>query len=95
MNAHAPIAERIASLAGRLSPLLGKMASDHDGEILASVRAIKRLLGREGLSLTDLGRALEAESIVRVVYRDRPSPSPSPPSTGARWPSSAPAATNC
>ena len=75
MTVHAPI-DRIAALAPRLAPLLGKMASDHDGEILASVRAIRRLLERHGLTLNDLGAAIAAEP-VRVVYRDRqPEPDP-------------------
>jgi hypothetical protein len=71
MSAFTPLAERLAPIVPKLVPLLGKMASDHEGEILASVRAIRRLLERHGLSLNDLGQALEAEPVVRVVYQER------------------------
>jgi hypothetical protein len=71
MSAFKPAAECIAPLAPKLGPLLGNLASDHEGEILASVRAIRRLLERNGLSLNDLGRALEAQPVVQVVYQER------------------------
>ena len=60
MNAHAPIAERIAPLVPRLAPLIGKLGSPHDGEILAAARAIGRQLEPHGLGWNDLGRMLEA-----------------------------------
>lgn len=71
MSAFTPLAERLAPIVPKLVPLLGKMASDHEGEILASVRAIRRLLERHGLSLNDLGRALESQPVVQVVYQER------------------------
>jgi hypothetical protein len=67
MSVHRPI-DRLASLAPRLGPRLGKLASDHDGEVVAAARVIRRLLDREGLTLTDLGAALVSQPVQRVVY---------------------------
>lgn len=67
MNAHAPIPERIASLAPRLDPLIGKLQSPHDGEVVSAARAIARQLDQHGLTLNDLGAALSAGPVVRVV----------------------------
>lgn len=67
----------IAALAPRLGPLLGKLGSPHDGEVLAVARAIGRQLERHGLGWNDLGAAIAADPAVRVVYRDRqPEPDP-------------------
>jgi hypothetical protein len=77
MSAFKPIAERIAPLAPKLGPMLGKLASEHAGEVLATVRAIRRLLERHGLSLNDLGQALEAAPVAQIVYCERdPEPDP-------------------
>lgn len=81
MNAHTPIAERIAALAPRLGPLVGKLGSPHEGEIVAAARAIGRQLERHGLGWNDLGAAIAAEP-VRVVYRDR---APEPDPAAAEW----------
>ena len=72
MNAHAPVAERIAPLVPRLAPLLGKLGSAHDGEVVAAVRAIDRQLGRNGLSWNDLGRALWGGAARRVERAREP-----------------------
>ncbi len=49
----------VASLLPRLRPLIGKLGSMHDGEIVAAARAIQRLLEREGLNFNDVGAALD------------------------------------
>jgi hypothetical protein len=73
MTVHRPI-DRLTPLAPRLSPLIGKLGSPHDGEVVAAARAIGRLLNRQGLSLTDLGQALVAEPVERVAYAERDPP---------------------
>lgn len=51
MNALAPVAPKIAKLIPRL-------ASDHDGEVVATVRAIRRTLESAGLDLHALAAEL-------------------------------------
>jgi len=51
MNALAPVAPKIAKLIPRL-------ASDHDGEVVATVRAIRRTLESAGLDLHALAAGL-------------------------------------
>ena len=51
MNAHPQIANRI-------DPLIRRLASDMDGEIVACVRAIDRQLNRAGLTFHDLADRL-------------------------------------
>jgi len=80
MNALSPIALKIAKLVPRL-------ATNHDGEVVATVRAIERTLANAGLDLHDLANALEREPETRtvIVYRD---PNPSEPKTWrdlAKW----------
>src|SRR5215207_6090974 len=52
----------LAPVAPRLSKLLALLSSDHDGEVLAAARAIRRTLGRAGLSLHDLAAAITASA---------------------------------
>lgn len=63
MNAFSPIAPKIAKLIPRL-------ATNHDGEVVATVRAIERTLKSSGLDFHDLAGALEREPETRAVYRD-------------------------
>ena len=63
MSALSPIVPKIAKLIPRL-------ATNHDGEVVATVRAIERTLKSSGLSFHDLAGALEREPATRVVYRD-------------------------
>lgn len=65
----------LTPIAPRLAPLLGKLASDHDAEVIGAARAAGKLLAKAGLTFTDLGRAI-AEPRERVVYVERP---PDPP----------------
>jgi len=51
MNAVAPVA-------ARLDPLIRRLASDRDGEVIACVRAISRQLGKAGASWHDLADRL-------------------------------------
>ena len=53
MNAVAPVA-------ARLDPLIRRLASDKDGEVVACVRAIGRQLQKAGLSFHDLADRLTA-----------------------------------
>ncbi|MCO5132450.1 MAG: hypothetical protein M9932_18165 [Xanthobacteraceae bacterium] len=52
MNALAPVAPKLAKLIPRL-------ASDHDGEVVATVRAIRRTLESAGLDLHALAAGLD------------------------------------
>ncbi|MES0074685.1 hypothetical protein [Mesorhizobium sp. M0058] len=60
--------EQIAKI-GKLIP---RLASDHDGEVVATARAIIRTLGAAGADLHDLVAALDRPALDRIVYRDRP-----------------------
>ncbi len=53
MNALAPITHK-------LDPLIRRLASDKDGEVIACVRAISRQLERAGLNFHDLADRLTA-----------------------------------
>ena len=46
--------------ASRLANLIRRLSSDHDGEVIASVNAIRRTLARAGQSLHDLADLVEA-----------------------------------
>ncbi len=62
----APVAERVRKLIGRLG-------SDHDGEVIATSRAIQRTLKSAGCDLHDLAEALTAlPPRLRSFYRERP-----------------------
>jgi len=63
MNALAPIAPKIAKLIPRL-------ATNHDGEVVATVRAIARTLKSSGLDFHALAAALEREPETRTAYRN-------------------------
>ena len=52
----------LAPVAPRLSKLLALLSSDHDGEVLAAARAIRRTLGSAGLSWHDLAAAITASA---------------------------------
>lgn len=58
-------------MAGRLCPLIGKLGSPHDGEVVSAARALGRLLDKQGANFNDLALALTAEPVTRIVYRDR------------------------
>ncbi len=68
MNALAPISDK-------LDPLIRRLASDEDGEVVACVRAISRQLENAGLSFHDLADRLTvpdsaADSDVPPVFTD-------------------------
>lgn len=71
----------------KLGKLIPRLASDHDGEVVATARAIVRSLGSAGADLHDVVSALDkppVERVVfkeRVVYRDRPVEKPTPAPT--------------
>ncbi|MBB4272330.1 hypothetical protein [Rhizobium mongolense] len=64
----------------KLGKLFPRLASNHDGEVIATARAIIRTLESAGSSLHDLGAAMAPRTVERivyrekVVYRDRPTP---------------------
>ncbi len=60
-----------ADIADRIGPLIGKLGSPHDGEVLSAARALGRQLDNVGLNFNDLAIAVVAEPITRIVYRDR------------------------
>jgi hypothetical protein len=57
----------------KICKLLPRLASDHDGEVIATVAAIRRTLGSVGGSLHELAALVrrEPEIVERVVYRER------------------------
>ncbi len=65
MSALAPIADKI----GKLIP---RLASEHDGEVVATVRAMGRTLASIGADWHELAKALSAEPEKVVVYRGPP-----------------------
>ena len=67
----------LTPLVPRLGPLLGKLGSDHDAEVIGAARALRKLLSRAGLNFNDLARAV-MEPGERVTYVERP-PDPPPP----------------
>lgn len=50
----------LAPIAGKLAPIVARLDTEHDGERLACVAVLERLLHRHGLRFVDLGVALEA-----------------------------------
>lgn len=64
----------------KLAALLPRLATDSDGEVLATVAAIRRVLKAEGSDLHDLAKAATEggatvyKTVYRDVYRDPPKP---------------------
>jgi len=52
----------LAPVADRLAKLIPRLASDHDGEVLATVGAIRRTLDGANLTLHDLAKVLTAST---------------------------------
>lgn len=59
----------LSDLAPRLSKLIPRLASDHEGEVVATVAAIRRTLENGGLDLHALAAAIGNPP---VVYRTEP-----------------------
>jgi len=75
-----------APVAAKLGKLIGRLGSDHDGEIIATGRAIQRTLKSAGCDLHDLAEALTAPPPRPVVvYRDRPPAPPAPDFSYRSW----------
>ncbi len=60
----------LAQIPDRIGPLIGKLGSPHDGEVLSAARALGRQLDSLDLNFNDLAIALLAEPITQIVYRD-------------------------
>ncbi|CAK7257723.1 MULTISPECIES: hypothetical protein [unclassified Shinella] len=62
----------------KLGKLFPRLASDHDGEVVATARAIVRTLASAGATLHDITAEMQPKVRVqeRVVYRDAPKPKP-------------------
>ncbi|MEH3108998.1 MAG: hypothetical protein PGN22_02705 [Agrobacterium cavarae] len=60
----------------RLGKLFPRLASDHDGEVVATARAIIRTLEKSGSSLHELAAEMQPKIkfVDRVVYCDKPEP---------------------
>lgn len=69
----------------RLSKLIPRLATNHDGEVVATARAIDRTLKASGADFHDLAQAVGVGVIERVVYRDRPAPAPKEPAEPKTW----------
>ena len=55
----------------KLSKLFPRLGSDHDGEVVATARAIVRTLESAGSSLHDLSAAMTPKTVQKIVYRDK------------------------
>jgi hypothetical protein len=67
-------------ISGKLAKLIPRLASTHEGEVLATVEAIRRTLDRAELSLHDLAARLCAPEPVqpRAQPKRQPNPEPAP-----------------
>lgn len=65
-------------LGSKLAKLIPRLASMHEGEVLATVEAIRRTLDRAELSLHDLAARLCAPEPVQPRARPKPQPKPEP-----------------
>lgn len=65
----------LAQIAERLGPLIGKLGSPHDGEVVSAARALGRILDKQGFTFNDMSIALLAEPVTRIIYRN-PEPEP-------------------
>ena len=71
----------LALVAPKLSKLIPMLATVHDGEVVATARAIGRTLESAGLDLHDLAKALTApKAIVVHSSNDEPEAAPQPTS---------------
>lgn len=78
----------LTAIAQRLGKLIPRLATDQDGEVVATARAIGRTLQSAGLDYHDLAQAVVTEPTPVIVYRERPAPAPSEPQSWsdiARW----------
>lgn len=72
----------------KLGPLIRRLLTSFDGEKIAAVAALERVLKSAGQSFHDLADAVEAEPVERVIWRDRPAAPTGEPETWsalARW----------
>jgi hypothetical protein len=63
-------------LSARLGKLIPRLASDADGEVIATVRAIQAALVAKGLDLHDLAAALQGREIVATTKAPQIAPAP-------------------
>ncbi len=54
--------------ASTIAKLIPRLASDHDGEVVATVRAIRRVLEADGLDLHDLAARLAGQDDLSTWY---------------------------
>jgi hypothetical protein len=76
----------LAIITPKLSKLIPMLATEHDGEVVATVRAINRTLKAAGM---DFHALVEALCELKPTYAPPPPPSPEPPPSTlldiARW----------
>ena len=77
-----------AGIADRLGKLIPRLASDHDGEVVATVSAIGRTLQGAGLDWHDLSERVTAPKLADVMPMRRPQPQPEPEPWSSPGPSS-------
>jgi hypothetical protein len=65
-------------IGSKLAKLIPRLASTHEGEVLATVEAIRRTLDRAELSLHDLAARLCAPEPIQPRARPKPQPKPEP-----------------
>lgn len=73
---------KIADIAPRLANLVRRLGSNHDGEVVATVQAIKRTLDAIGLDLHALADAIEAPA----DPNQRAKPAPKAKNEPKAWP---------
>jgi len=78
MSALRPVAEKLGKLIRRLG-------SDRDGEVVATVAALRRTLDGAGLDLHDLAQAVTRPAEPVVVHRDRWREPPPPERPEVDW----------
>ena len=59
----------LIEVAPRIGKLIPRLASDHDGEVVATVRAIERTLKSAGRDWHDLARVLEPPELAPTDWR--------------------------
>src|SRR5690606_6738692 len=62
----------LSDLAPRLSKLIPRLASNHDGEVVATVAAIRRTLEADGLDLHDLAEGNGKTHKPKEMYPTKP-----------------------
>lgn len=75
----------ISAIASRLAKLIPRLASNHDGEVLATVQALRRTLESASLDLHSLARELSNRETRSLDCPPTSAPTPADWRAVARW----------